>query len=303
MWEVYPRPVKIAVFAGLGNQLFQYAYAHKISEMTGGQIEFAIDNKPQGDRPYGLAPLVASCPHVRKVNQKEIREVPKQRFGLRLFKNRHLRFLLPLLDSSYFAQEEFPFQYNLEQFSKHKLNVGYFQNWEYVESVWETISLEINQVLAMQDLSMVSGISLDKTIVIHIRRGDLIPSANTMGVLDVSYYENALANILNFNSNLEVICITDDVPNSRDVAKQLNSKILLGPQELNQWEAIALMSKSKYVVASNSTFSWWGSYLCLKNGGKAILPHPWFKDWHQNIEQAFLFPGSTIEEAIFIETV
>lgn len=300
---MYPNGVKIAVFAGLGNQLFQYAYAHKISEMTGRQIEFAIDNKPQGDRPYLLAPLVANCSHVRKVNQEEIREVPKQRFGIQLFKNRHLRFLLPMFNSSYFAQEKFPFQYSLEQFSKHKLNVGYFQNWRYVESVWENISSEINQVLAKQDLSMVSGISLGKTIVIHIRRGDLIPSAKTMGVIDVRYYEKAIANILRLEPNLDIICITDDVPNSIDIAEQLNAKVLLGPQALNEWEAIALMSKSKYVVASNSTFSWWGSYLCSKNGGSAILPHPWFRNWHQSIEQAFVFPGSTIEEAIFIEVL
>ena len=37
---------------------------------------------------------------------------------------------------------------------------------------------------------------------------------------------------------------------------------------------------SKYVVCSNSSFSWWGAWLSQKNGGsKSAIPSPWLSKY------------------------
>jgi|LauGreSBDMM110SN_4_FD.fasta_scaffold84605_1 hypothetical protein len=292
--------MKIAIFAGLGNQLFQYAYAHQISSQINSDIVFAIDNKPQEDRPFGLAPLIEVCPHVVSSKKEEIRNFTKpNNFMFKIFQNRNYLILGRFLARNRVMQEKSPFQFDTEQYSSNRINMGYFQNWKYVDSTWDLIYPEIKAVLAHQRVPTFLSSNYGNLGVVHIRRGDLIPSSNTMGLLDIDYYEESLKFLRELFPELNVICITDDVPNASTLAHKLGIQKVLGPRELSEWEAMALMAKAKFVVAANSTFSWWGGYLCSKNSGIAIIPTPWFKNWYQEIGSAFSFPGAKLVEARF----
>ncbi len=294
--------VKIAIFAGLGNQLFQYAYAHHVSKRISSSITFAIDNKPQEDRPYGLAPLVEVCSHVSNTRIEEIREFPNvKNLAFRIFQNKNFYFLRRFIATPGVNQEKSPFQFDPEQFSKNQLNMGYFQHWKYVENVWGLIYPEIKAVLATQQTPDFLSSDFTNVGIVHIRRGDLAASADTMGILSIEYYKESLEFLREICPELTLVCITDDVPNASKLAYQLGIQKILGPSELSEWETMALMAKAKFVIAANSTFSWWGGYLCSKNSGLAVIPSPWFKNWHQEIGSAFSFPGAKLIEARFSE--
>jgi len=67
---------------------------------------------------------------------------------------------------------------------------------------------------------------------------------------------------------------------------------------VNPWEAIALMQRSSKVYVSNSTLAWWGGYLCLRNGGNAILPQPFFNG-NQLASDSLHVEGFQYQKAIF----
>jgi hypothetical protein len=51
------------------------------------------------------------------------------------------------------------------------------------------------------------------------------------------------------------------------------------------------MSQARFVITSNSTFSWWGALLASGNGGTAYIPEPWFLNWIPDPDSAFEYPG------------
>jgi hypothetical protein len=58
------------------------------------------------------------------------------------------------------------------------------------------------------------------------------------------------------------------------------------------------MSKADYLIAGNSTLSWWGGFLSFSNGGEVYIP----KYFYNNLDshEAFNYPGFNLYENNFI---
>jgi hypothetical protein len=53
---------------------------------------------------------------------------------------------------------------------------------------------------------------------------------------------------------------------------------ILTPSKVSELTALYLMSQSKILFIANSSFSWWGGYLALRNPeSRVIVPSPWLK--------------------------
>jgi hypothetical protein len=286
--------LKIFVNGGLGNQLFQVAYAHQGLESSEQKIQIVGDPSPRVDRPFDLIPFLEACEHAKSV-----------RIGINLFGKityQIQRVVNKLLPKSYLAliglnrnvfTEHLPFNYVIPGINDHRMQVGYFQHWKYIESVWETFGLDLENAINRIILPVEIGrLNLDETCIVHIRRGDLIRSVGTMGILDLNYYRNAISRIKEKEfGNLKLVGITDDFAGAKKISEELGLDLLLGPSELSSWQSIALMAKSKAVVCANSTFSWWGGILSAKKGGAVAIPNPWFVNWHEEVGDAFLHPN------------
>jgi hypothetical protein len=286
--------LKIFVNGGLGNQLFQVAYAHQGLKSNEQKIQIISDPSPRGDRPFDLIPFLEACEHSKSV-----------RIGFNLFGKityqikRVVNKLLPKsfrtlsgLNRNTFTEER-PFSYELPGINDHRMHVGYFQHWKYIESVWKTFGRDlestINRVILPPEIK---SLNLSETCIIHIRRGDLVRSVGTMGILDLNYYRNAIARIRESEfGNLKLVGITDDFAGAKNISEDLGLELLLGPSELSSWQSIALMARAGAVICANSTFSWWGGILSAKKGGIVVIPNPWFVNWHEEVGDAFLHPN------------
>ena len=272
---------------GLGNQLFQYAMTHYILENTQeprGKIWF--DQSPRSDRPFLLRELIHNCKHINSVEKP----YSGPRGGISRVLNR-----LPLLNL--FTKwrirewrEESEFDFITERdvlIGANKFWIGYFQNFNYVEYVWTIIWPEILSILQQTnpDIALPTNYNL-----IHIRGGDFYKLKNTNGVLSAEYFLTALRS-MDLARNTFLVVVTDDLENTKSICNELNPDLILGPEDLNEWQTLKVMSLSKSIVTSNSTFSWWGGRLALEMGGQVIIPRPWFKDSGIGEKDAFEHPG------------
>ena len=90
---------------------------------------------------------------------------------------------------------------------------------------------------------------------------------------------------------LHIVVITDDIDSAGAIIEKLAPDSVVLPDDANAWQCLALMKSADYVVAANSTLSWWGSLLCAKSGGVSYIPDPWFKNFQPNEDQAFFHPA------------
>jgi len=189
--------------------------------------------------------------------------------------------------------------YDFEQeiYKKWGTHQGYFQNWRYVEETWNQIEKEIYEKLNQMDLDIKYDLESSYTVV-HVRRGDYLGLKNIYGILSLKHYEEALKSLdQDVKENLYVI--SDDAEVGREFSEQLGAIRAFAPHDLGEWEALKFMSKARCVVAANSTFSWWGSFLCYKNGGIAVLPSEYFISKRDTANMALQFPGSRVSNSIY----
>lgn len=290
---------KTVIFSGgLGNQLFQFAFLHVLSRESNEAIQLYFPFQEDESRPFNLHRLVESCAHIGNVN---------------LIKSRRVDFLLKFAD---FLSHRFPNlkfhkfsiipirEKNVYCFSEprieHDIFSGYFQNWEYVSKVIEVIETEINSVFTNISTIITENLSNINYGILHFRRGDLLQYSNSMGVLEVDYFRKAIETaLLAAPKNTRLVVISDD-PVVATKEFSIISSDIYGPGELSEWEALAVMSKAKFVITSNSTFSWWGGLLSTRNGGTAYIPDPWFRNWIPDPAKAFHFPGFIALPSVFV---
>lgn len=114
-------------------------------------------------------------------------------------------------------------------------------------------------------------IKLKDTVSLHVRRGDYVNSPTIHPVISKSYIDKAL-NMIGKYSHLFIF--TDD---KNWVSQNLRTEnyTIVDDEDYNE---LWLMSMCKNNIISNSTFSWWGSFLNKNKNKRVIAPSIWFGD-------------------------
>jgi hypothetical protein len=87
--------MKIVVNGGLGNQLFQVAYAHQRLKKN-NRIEIYQDPNPRLDRPFELDPFLSICKHSRIEGTSDEFLLKNKLRVIKILKRMQLNFLIPL---------------------------------------------------------------------------------------------------------------------------------------------------------------------------------------------------------------
>jgi hypothetical protein len=106
----------------------------------------------------------------------------------------------------------------------------------------------------------------ENVVAIHVRRGDYITDPNFV-LLDYDYYNDALK----YFPDLEVMIFSDDIEWCK--LNFIGSRFRFSCSN-NPFIDLCLMSLCDYHIISNSSFSWWGSWLAKSK--KTIAPKNWF---------------------------
>jgi hypothetical protein len=291
--------MKIKLQGGLGNQLFQYAFLHNFL-LLDPNLKLVFDTSLVQDR-ENIVKLTGRCSSGMPQGDSSKKTSRAILMTVRLFaklKLINIGGLVPIAN-----QKELHEKSEFTYFPVRKISVndglsvkGHFQHWKYVENIWPRIENEIFSTLSETHLdTKLIDILGTPTIAVHIRGGDyLIPQISQIyGRLPSSYYRSAIALAMeNVQSPTKIIVLTNDLFFAKETISESEypSVVFMDSGEFSAWQSLKIMSLASAVVTANSTFSWWGGYMCSKRGGIAITPQPWFTSNLAKTETALSHP-------------
>lgn len=305
--------INLVVKSGLGNQLFQYAYARALQEeyKRKGSDEdlkinpFYVNNtfvKGDDQRKMSLDNLLLNSEV--QVSDIACQEKELKNFKVAVIKSNGLLNLLkwklfkkkPIGKEKFLERVRKGVYYTYNPYTnygfplseiKEKYVFGYFQDVCNFSEISEIIKQEVRVKTApsKENKDFINEISSVNAVCVHVRRGDYFNSNwKCLQVCDFDYYNNGINYILDNVENPVFFVFSnthDDIEwvrnNYRFYDKKGEREIVLKYVDLNNpdYEEFRLMYSCKHFIISNSTFSWWGAYVAEKEDTVVIVPKRW----------------------------
>jgi hypothetical protein len=290
---------RVILMGGLGNQLFQYAFALELSERTQSAVildpnflsirkddsgnldleKYALDSKIQieATRP---TPLL-----LRKIIGFALRMHLKPGNRLHDYFCTFLRFISTIVTSIHLRNFELVYISKDNGYVEpgkifgSTFFVGYFQSYRYLQSLKsditeirlknETRSDEIGEFLKSSDD--------DIPLAVHIRLTDYRNEPN-FGVLSQKYYSNAIAYHFGKFEYSRIWLFSDEPEIALEFIPTQYRPLVINVSKLvsSTVETLELMRMAKGFVIANSSFSWWAAHLSRQKMPFVTFPSPWF---------------------------
>jgi hypothetical protein len=159
---------------------------------------------------------------------------------------------------------------NINDVNDETLLLGFYQTESYLIEYRDIIIndwLRFNDDLINKSSELVSKYDRDEYCYIHFRGTDYknIPQY----YLPIDYYNDSINYIKSINENIKFVVITDDVLEAKKFFSDYD--VISNEMEVDFY----LLSKSKYSIIPNSSFSWWASWL-NDNSEIIVAPNRWF---------------------------
>lgn len=264
----------IPIFGGLGNQMFQLAHALNISKLENYELKLVDYTKSIGsiDRNWNLDCFGFQASKTTSFKKKYLKI--KINLSNLLFKLGFRKNLL-ILNEVYLGKGD---KYDI---INKRICIGYWQSEKY----FSDYKKEINKYFTFKkDLSIPEVLmkNINKnTVAIHIRRGDYISNKDTKSrhlVCQDDWYIKAVKMMQELISNPKFFVFSDDLILAKKIFNNFeNLNIYFIPDDRREWFHMYLMTLCKNFIISNSSYSWWGSYLSKAVDKHIICPKYWNK--------------------------
>ncbi len=285
----------IVLHGGLGNQLFQWSYGIGLLKIPSvKEVKFLSmrRNLVPSHTQFELGKLIQSDEFSSFANLnleyskliRFLKDPLETRNPLNSARNR-------ILDTT---NEPFV---NPEIDASRNICLGYYQNTNQVESASEQTLPKLSSSMRIKPTGSLEKSIVGRTI-FHVRRGDMLKvnHRKSLGVLSDSYYSEIRNKI-----DEDPVVLTDDLNEAARIARIIGASAIYGPETFDAFESLRIMSNAKLLVTANSTLSWWGGYLAIRNGNSAIIPSPFFREIKGMEANTFRIDGASSEESDFIE--
>jgi hypothetical protein len=273
--------IVVQLMGGLGNQMFQYSAARALTLSINDGLFYDFDDS---------YPLAAREISVHKFNisaNPATREILKRIKPAKGF-NRLIKKIFDDPDR-YLYQEKEHYAYDplFENINGDFYLRGFWQNLKYFEKIRSQLLIDFTISKESADYrNAQSYISKNSEIVsVHIRRGDYTNPNSNFSPLPFEYYFTAFQ-VINIIDK-KIIYFTDDPLWVSKYFDLSNALIISDEFNLSDAEEIVLMSKCKYNIIANSTFSWWGAWLNQRSDRTVIYPKNWMTDERAIINDLF----------------
>jgi hypothetical protein len=290
---------RVILMGGLGNQLFQYAFALSLSKQLNEEVyldpniaAIRLDNSGRPElskfilnENVIIKEYIKTPKTIRKLVGLGIRLSLKikrypGRFFLDILKfllNIHILYSFRENSRVFFASDNGYDKSFSERLYSHYF--GYFQTYKFGAEPGEReelIKLEpkitSNNVKAFADKSRI-----DKPLIVHIRLTDYRSEPN-FGIPSKDYYRKAIEHQIKLGIYGKIWLFSDE---ATEAPKYVPTEYLsivenISAEISDTVETIEIMRFGKGYVLANSSFSWWAASLSHELNAPTIYPSPWF---------------------------
>lgn len=273
----------VKVIGGLGNQLFQYATARRLSVTRDTELKLDISDFADYHRYYLLDRFNIQANLANKNEIRKFRRYKKSR--LRIFGRFYNAFFAN--ESKYIEEKRYGFNPEILSLGDNIYLDGFWQTEKYFKDIKNLLFEEFKPRNPVQEYyrEIIEKIKNTESVAVHFRRGDYVSNKKLVeiyGTPSLKYYITA-AQIIKEKIPTAIFFLFSD--NIEWVKKNISlpGEIIYVSKETSDCEDEELftMSFCKHYIISNSTFSWWGAWLSTihNNHNKIIIaPQQWFKD-------------------------
>lgn len=266
-------------WAGLGNQMFIYAYYRALQE-KGCHVKLDISYydalQAYGGKKYNI-PLVFPNTESELATAKECAK-------LAIYKmdkvSRALR-KIGINKKTYLSQTK---KYGDCGYIEELMHVdncyveGYFQCEKYFADIRDILlhefTFNIEEPYPNEYLKQIRA--CENAVSVHLRRGDYV-SAGGKQLSDTAYYSNALRFINQKTSNPVFFVFSDDVAWCEEYFNGMgfDNEFVYVKNQPKAYYDMYLMTLCRHNIIADSTFSWWGAWLNQHEDKIVYAPDVW----------------------------
>lgn len=252
--------VIVRLLGGLGNQLFQYAMARRIAWQHQVPLKMDISS--------------FDCYKLRsyRLNHFNIAEdfATKQE-------------IYDLVRAGKIVRErQFCFDEQMMNISGDVYIDGYWQCERYFKNISDLVRREfqLRTRLNQMDEDIVKKIKETQSISLHIRRGDYVYDEynhQIHGTCSLAYYHSCVEKIMESIDRPHFFLFSDDKEWVQENIKLSGPVTFVTHNDIDrEYADLYLMSNCKHHIIANSSFSWWGAWLCSNERKRVFAPARWF---------------------------
>jgi hypothetical protein len=269
----------VRVSGGLGNQLFQYAFARALGETSKDEVfldlsTYGYEAAHNGFELEELFPVV-----FRVAAEKDIIRLGTRPKGP-LSQVRRKYFT----KKSHHIDKRFSYDPEVFRLSGDRYLEGWWQDERYFSCIADTLRQELKFIKAPgeKNASFIAGLraayGAEGLASLHVRRGDAQKNPDTW-VCTEAYYRRAIDRLRATarEKSLHFLVFSDDLPWCREHLKPAldEATFVDWNRGADSWKELWLMSQCPRHIIANSTFSWWGAWLDPSPERIVLAPHPW----------------------------
>ena len=283
---------------GLGNQMFQYAFARKLQKETGDEtLKFTgyhLRGTGNSEKMLFNLNIRDGITFCTEEEQREVERVQEKALKeLHYYKvlSRHLwRGAAPWklyqlskkgIYSTYSA-------YNVQKYEISHAPVKYVEGAYQTHLYWEDMIPELREELKVktapseENKKLIAEMAGCESVCVHIRRGDyLAPEFAHLNVCDEKYYMEAMTKMKAQKPDAVFYIFTNNHKEVEWIREHYNFDgftVRYVDLDNPDYEELRLMYSCKDFIISNSTYSWWGQFLSDNPDKIVMAPGVWNRE-------------------------
>ena len=278
----------LKVQGGLGNQMFQYAFARRIQEETNKKIILDIsDYEYDKLRSYTLDKFrlnnniqIDATGKYNKIYDRRVNKLIRCMYKIAPNISYEILSRIGIYIWDYVKYKPI----NINNKKKNLFIHGYWQSTKYFNEIKKELKRELK--LKSQYTNKVDDlyekIISTNSVCVHIRRGDFLLTTNKLKVCSNQYFLNGMKEIKKKINNPIFYIFSDNIEEVKNKFSFDGFEVVFINENRTDYQELELMYTCKHFIISNSTFSWWAQYLSDSKEKIVIAPSQWYIDNRPN---------------------
>lgn len=154
---------------------------------------------------------------------------------------------------------------------------GFFPSFRYFQGA----EAEVRRAFAFRSplpdrcRDLADELNAGDTVAVHVRRGDYVDAVHKptfAGICTQAYYAKAIELVRARRPDARFYFFSDEPEWCRQAFRGVATRVIDGNVGAAAWVDMALMSRCRHAIIANSSFSWWGRWLGGLGGAICVAP-------------------------------